>query len=140
MEAVSGLVPELLVSDIRVSLGFWVELLDFEVLYDRPEEGFAYLRREGLNVMLEELGEGRKWISAEMHKPFGRGINFQMEATDWSGQLAKLRERGWPLFMEPESKWYRVNAVEKGQQQFLVQDPDGYLLRLAQPLGERGIQ
>lgn len=136
----SGLVPELLVSDLQASLGFWVELLDFEVLYNRPEEGFAYLRREDLDVMLEELGEGRKWITGDLHKPFGRGINFQMEATDWSKQLAKLRQHKWPLFTEPESKWYRVGGLEKGQQQFLVQDPDGYLLRLAQPLGERTIQ
>jgi hypothetical protein len=28
-------------------------------------------------------------------------------------------------------------ARHSGQRQFLVQDPDGYLLRFAEPLGER---
>jgi catechol 2,3-dioxygenase-like lactoylglutathione lyase family enzyme len=137
---VTSLVPELLVSDIKTSLAFWIELLDFKIHYDRPEEGFAYLRRDGLEVMLEELGRGRQWISGELEKPMGRGINFQMEASNWSEQLEKLRKKNWPLFMEPETKWYRVDGVEKGQRQFLVQDPDGYLLRLAQAVGERKVQ
>lgn len=136
----SSLVPELLVSDIKDSLAFWVELLDFKVHYDRPEEGFAYLKRDGLEVMLEELGRGRQWITGELEKPLGRGINLQMQTNDWSEQLAKLRQKNWLLFMEPETKWYRVDDVEVGQQQFLVQDPDGYLLRLAQSLGERKVQ
>ena len=136
----SSLVPELLVSDIKDSLAFWVELLDFKVHYDRPEEGFAYLKRDVLEVMLEELGRGRQWITGELEKPLGRGINLQMQTNDWFEQLAKLRQKNWLLFMEPETKWYRVDDVEVGQQQFLVQDPDGYLLRLAQSLGERKVQ
>jgi hypothetical protein len=40
--------------------------------------------------------------------------------------------------MAPEEKWYRTGARETGVRQFLVQDPDGYLLRLQQRLGERG--
>jgi catechol 2,3-dioxygenase-like lactoylglutathione lyase family enzyme len=137
---VSSLVTELLVSNIKASLAFWVELLDFKIHYDRPEEGFAYLKRDGLEVMLEELGRGRQWITGELEKPMGRGINFQMQASDWSEQLAKLRKKNWPLFMEPETKWYRAGDAEVGQKQFLVQDPDGYLLRLAQPVGERKVQ
>ncbi|MEO9168740.1 MAG: VOC family protein, partial [Aestuariivirga sp.] len=36
-----------------------------------------------------------------------------------------------------EEKWYRAGDEEVGQRQFLVQDPDGYLLRLCQPIGRR---
>jgi hypothetical protein len=39
--------------------------------------------------------------------------------------------------MEPEQKWYRTGAVETGVHQFLVQDPDGYLIRFSAHLGER---
>ena len=43
-------------------------------------------------------------------------------------QLRQLREAAWPLFMEPEAKWYRLSPSEQaGVRQFLVQDPDGYL-------------
>lgn len=43
MSAEPSLVPELAVTDCDVSARFWRDLLGFEVLYDRPEEGFAYL-------------------------------------------------------------------------------------------------
>lgn len=33
------LVPELLVTRLESSLGFWRDLLGFAVAYDRPEEG-----------------------------------------------------------------------------------------------------
>ena len=106
--------------------------------YDRPEEGFVYLRRETCDVMLEQPLEGqRSWVTALLSKPFGRGINFQIENQDWSPQLAKLRKNAWPLYLEPEEKWYRAGEDEVGQRQFLVQDPDGYLLRLCQPIGRR---
>ncbi|WP_244876994.1 VOC family protein [Acidocella facilis] len=39
--------------------------------------------------------------------------------------------------MVPEEAWYRAGEVEVGQRQFLVMDPDGYLLRLAEDIGER---
>ena len=42
--------------------------------------------------------------------------------------------------MEPEEKWYRKDSIEVGNKQFLVQDPDGYLLRFTQDLGKRPIQ
>lgn len=50
--------------------------------------------------------------------------------------LAELRAHGVPLFMEPETRWYRIDEEEEaGVRQFLVTDPDGYLLRFQQPLG-----
>ena len=130
--------PELIVSDLQTSLEFWVDMLDFSVLYDRPEEKFAYLHRGACDVMLEQPQAGnRSWITGPLEKPYGRGVNFQMENADWAVQLSKLRENAWPLYLEPEEKWYCAADEEIGQRQFLVQDPDGYLLRLCQPIGRR---
>lgn len=39
--------------------------------------------------------------------------------------------------MQPEVKWYRMDDEEVGVQQFLVQDPDGYLIRFQSSLGRR---
>jgi hypothetical protein len=36
-----------------------------------------------------------------------------------------------------EEKWYRANDVELGNRQFIILDPDGYMLRFFQDLGER---
>lgn len=125
------LVPELLVADIDASLRFWCGLCGFAVAYDRMDEGFAYLDREGAQVMLEERGRGRNWVTAPLDPPLGRGINFQIDTTSIQPILGALADAGWPLFMLPEQKWYRVGEIETGVEQFLVQDPDGYLIRFA---------
>lgn len=64
-------------------------------------------------------------------------LNLQIAVSAVAPILAALAAADWPLFMAPERKWYRAGAVETGVGQFLVQDPDGYLVRFAEPLGER---
>lgn len=131
------LVPELLVADIQRSLAFWRDLCGFSVAYHRLEEGFVYLDQEGAQVMLGETGHGREWITGPMDRPLGRGLHFQTRLRDIEPILQRLEAANWPLFMEPEEKWYRADGIAVGQRQFLVQDPDGYLIRFAMPLGER---
>lgn len=134
------LVPELLVTEVSASLRFWRDLCGFSVAYDRPHEGFAYLDLDGAQIMLEERDRSRNWIVGPMEVPFGRGINFQVEVRSIDPILASLATVDWPLFMKPEEKWYRTGDVETGVRQFLVQDPDGYLIRFSAGLGQRRIQ
>ena len=136
----SSVVPELSVSDLAASLRFWCGLCGFAVAYDRPEEGFAYLDRSGCQVMLEQAGTpGRHWITGPLERPFGRGVNFQLTVDAIAPILAALREADWPLFLAPEEKWYRAGSRENGVRQFLVQDPDGYLVRFSQSIGLRPV-
>lgn len=131
-------VPELLVSDLDDSLRFWCGLCGFTVAYDRPEDRFAYLDRDGVQVMLEEvMAPGRRWTVGAMERPFGRGINFQLSVRAIDPILSTLGEAGWPLYMAAEETWYRAGDGRVGVRQFLVQDPDGYLLRFSEPLGLR---
>ena len=53
------LVPELYCLDLSDSLEFYCELLGFTVLYSRPEEGFAYLDMNGVELMLDEIVQGK---------------------------------------------------------------------------------
>ena len=131
----AALVPELSVSDIRDSLSFWCGLLGFEIAYDRPAARFAFLVRERLQVMLCE--RNGRWEPAEMRRPFGLGINLQMTVERVAPILAALESAGWTLYEQPREAWYRVGDQERGQREFLVQDPDGYLLRFAEDLGTR---
>jgi catechol 2,3-dioxygenase-like lactoylglutathione lyase family enzyme len=132
-------VAELLVSDLQSSLQFWCDQLRFNILYERPEEHFAYLDLNGAQFMLEEyrVGKGRYWVTDTLQKPYGRGINFEIKMDDISVALKNLDAAKWPLYMQPEEKWYRVGSENVGVLQFLVQDPDGYLLRLSQPIGRK---
>jgi catechol 2,3-dioxygenase-like lactoylglutathione lyase family enzyme len=130
------LVPELYVSGIETSLRFYTDVLGFTILYSRPEERFAYLDREGAEIMIEQ-SVGRAWITAAMEQPYGRGINFMIEASDVDALYAHVQAVGATVFLSIEEKWYRRDDTEVGNRQFIVQDPDGYLLRFAQDLGER---
>ncbi len=131
----NALVPELDVSDLQSSLRFWCGLLGFEVAYDRPATRFAYLVRGPLQVMLCE--RNGNWEVGDLSPPFGRGINFQMNIERLTPILDALNDAKWPLFRQPHEAWYRTGDREGGQRQFLVQDPDGYLLRFAENIGMR---
>ncbi|MCR2785763.1 MULTISPECIES: VOC family protein [unclassified Microbacterium] len=133
-----ALVPELLVSDTSRSIEFWCGLCGFEIAYQRPEEGFAYINLGSAHIMLEQRGIGRNWITAPLENPLGRGINFQISVPSLHPILAALGEHSSPLFMEPETKWYPIgDHDEAGVRQFLVTDPDGYLIRFQESLGHR---
>src|SRR5690348_9990994 len=72
------LVPELLVADLQKSLRFWRDVCNFTVAFDRLDEGFAYLDLNGAQVMLEECGRNRNWVTGQLEFPLGRGVNFQV--------------------------------------------------------------
>lgn len=134
----AALVPELDVSDLDRSLAFYVDLLGFRVRHQRPEERFAYLEREGAELMLEEAaGPGRRFRTAPLAPPFGRGINLQIRASDIGGLWAAVTAAGASVLIPLEERWYRAGPRELGNRQFVVADPDGYLLRFYQDLGER---
>ncbi|MBP6563832.1 MAG: hypothetical protein KA214_10195, partial [Neisseriaceae bacterium] len=84
-----------------------------------------------------EQAQPEQWLPAPLQHPFGNGINIQIEVPATTPILARLGEHDWPLFAPLEERWYQADAVEHGQRQFLVQDPDGYLLRLVEVLGNR---
>jgi len=129
------LVPELSCSDFDVSLHFFRDILGFSILYDRPEDQFAYLERGGAQIMLEQ--ESPHWTTGPREPPYGRGVNFQIEIEDTEALARALRSAGYSLFRDIETKWYRMGDRETGNRQFLVQDPDGYLLRFFEDLGTR---
>ena len=134
----SAIVPELDVEDLDASLSFYVRTLGFKVRYRRPEDRFAYLEREGAELMLEEAaGPGRRFHMAPLERPFGRGLNLQITCSNVTRLHARVIAAGGDLIIPLETRWYRAGKVEKGNRQFVVADPDGYLLRFFQDLGER---
>ncbi|MDX2028381.1 MAG: VOC family protein [Alphaproteobacteria bacterium] len=137
------LTPELACSNIKASLNFYVQILGFTIQYQREEDGFAMLERQGSRIMLDEIretsvtGTDRTWFVAPLEKPFGRGINLQMETSDVDDLYAKVQVSGVRIFLPMEETWYRKDDMLLGNRQFIVQDPDGYLLRFFQDLGSK---
>ena len=130
------LVPELYCSDIERSLRFYLDILGFRIAYQRPEERFAYLVREGAELMIEQP-TARVWLTGELTQPYGRGVNFQIRASDVDELQARCQAQCCRIFLPLEEKWYRREETLLGCRQFVVQDPDGYLLRFQQPLGSK---
>lgn len=133
------LVPEFSVRDLQDSLAFYVQTLGFAVKFARPEEAFAYIELGRAQIMLDQIptDEKRIWKTGELEPPLGRGINFQIEVADVTALRDRAVGAGRTLFRPMEEAWYREDEIENGQRQFLIQDPDGYLLRFIEHLGER---
>lgn len=133
-----AVVPELDVADLAASLAFYRDVLGFLVAAERPEDGFAYLVRGGAHLMLEQAaGPGRRFRTAPLEHPFGRGVNLQIEVDDVDGLRAAVEAAGLPVLVDLEERWYRQGDDELGNRQFVVADPDGYLLRPFTSLGAR---
>ena len=136
--AAPPVVPELDVADLDRSLRFYVEILEFDCRFQRPEERFAYLTRGPVHLMLEQAdGPGRRFRTAPLDYPFGRGINLQIEVPDVDALYARTVEAGAVVHVRLEERWYRQGDEEAGNRQFVVVDPDGYLLRFFSALGRR---
>jgi catechol 2,3-dioxygenase-like lactoylglutathione lyase family enzyme len=131
----AALVPELAVADLAISRAFYLGVLGFALEYER--EGFAYLSRGDVQIMIEQAGG--HWSTGPLERPFGRGINLQMQVDNVEHLLEQVKSANWPLFLPLRTKWYRAGEVERGQSEFIIQDPDGYLLRFCQNIGERQV-
>lgn len=131
-------IPELSVSNLKNSLAFY-KTLGFKVEYERPENKFIFLSMGEIQFMLQELSDNEKWNLAPLTYPFGNGINFQLEVDSVDKIYSKLKEQNYPIAFDIEENWYRQNDKLLGNKEFLVQDPDGYLLRFSEDLGKKEV-
>jgi catechol 2,3-dioxygenase-like lactoylglutathione lyase family enzyme len=89
------LIPELLCTNIKASLAFYTGVLGFSILYQREENNFAMLERQGSQIMLDELAPGspRSWLTAPLEAPFGRGMNLDIHTDKVEELYARVQER-----------------------------------------------
>lgn len=138
------LVPELSVANLERSRHFYVSVLGFEIKFERPENRFLYLSFHGVDLMIEEdrprEGISALWIVEPIDYPRGRGLNLSIDCPDVAVLVRRLHDAGIPLRKPVEDNWYRNNEILHGERNFLVQDPDGYLLRFAEKLGDKPVE
>lgn len=131
----NNLIPELSAADFKRSIAFYVDTIGFQIEYQREEDGFAFLSLNGVQLMIEQTNA--YWKTGELVYPYGRGLNLQIKVDDVVALFHRLKKADYPIFVELEENWYRVNRLYYGFREFLVQDPDGYLLRFSQQLGAK---
>jgi len=129
----SHLVPELMVLDMAAARRFWIDLLGFEVVMRR--DAHDYLRMGEAEIMIGQAT--RHWSTGPFELPLGRGINFKIFVEDPQAMRDRIASSGWPIFEDMTEEWPVQNGISRGYRQFLVQDPDGYLVRFAKKLGAR---
>ncbi len=127
-------VPELYCQNIKDNITFFVDVLGFTIKYQREEEEFVYLTREGVDLMLEGVGgDSRKWLTGDLKHPSGRGVNFQWDVSDIKELYSTVQSKApSSIFLPMESKSYLVDGKTVTQAQFIVESPDGYLFRLCE--------
>ena len=130
------LLPELYVTDFSKSLHFYIDILGFKLEYKRDDPKFSFLSYQGSKLMIQELVPGEK-EKEKLDYPFGRGINFQIETDNVQKIIDSLAKNKYPLKRGIKDSWYRENNILHGCREILVSDPDGYLLRFSQNLGEK---
>jgi len=139
MKQINNLVPELWCSDFEESLSFYTDVLGFEVVQRRDHSFHAYLELEGAQIMLASWEQNGTWETAEIEKPFGRGINFQILIEDAQDLYEAILAKGVKPFVEIYTKdYWRTDRMDK-RKEFAVLDPDGYLLRFTQIISHRPI-
>ena len=130
------IIPELSVTNLQNSLKFY-KSVGFKEEYERPENKFVFLSLGEIQFMLQEISENDKWDVAPLSYPFGNGINFQLEVDDVDKIYKSLKDNYYEIAFDIEENWYRQDDKLLGNREFLVQDPDGYLLRFSEDLGEK---
>ncbi len=122
----NSLIPELSVSNYHKSKEFY-ESIGFSVVYERVEDSFCFLQLEDNQIMIQE--NNHVWDTGELDYPYGRGINISMSVSDIDSYYSALKKNNVSFFLELEIHSYRVDDTIYDDKEFLIQDPDGYLLR-----------
>ena len=130
------MVPELMVMQFAVSIEFY-RLGGFQVRFTRTGPNFAYLTLGHAHLMLEEYHD-TGWHVGALERPFGRGVNLQIEVANVQAVADTLYAHTIPLYRPvTETRYAIAPGVDEVVRECLVQDPDGYLLRFQEYVGQK---
>lgn len=121
------MIPELSVFDIERTKKFYREL-GFKIEYERTEDKFVFMSFQDSQFMFEQIHDDG-WNIGELVYPLGRGINFSIAVDDIEELYKLVNSLNIELYRELTRNIYQVNGIEEMQIEFLIQDPNGYLLR-----------
>lgn len=124
----NSLIPELSVANIECTKEFYISILDFKLEYERANEKFIFLSYGESQFMFEEI-HSDGWNVDALEYPLGRGINFSIACDDVKELYSVVKNKKIKIYRELKETRYLCDGNEKIQNEFLIQDPDGYLLR-----------
>lgn len=122
------MIPEMTVSDINQTKEFYISKLGFNLEYERTDDKFIFVSYEDTQFMLEQLHDDG-WNTGALEYPFGRGINFSISCKNIDSLYELVLQHKIEPYRKLHEAVYLCGEKEERQRQFLIQDPDGYLLR-----------
>lgn len=132
----SPLIAEMMVQDYSRALAFWTGPMGFVPLFTRPAQKLACLEHPGGAQVMIYQRDG-DWETGPMEAPFGRGMVVQVFVPDVEATAHAMIAAGIAFYVPLREKWRDWGDRLGGQREFLVQDPDGYLIMVAQRIGTR---
>jgi len=125
---INKLIPELTVFNIEETRDFYLNILGFKLEYHRIEDNFIFVSFENSQFMFEQLHDDG-WNIGELEYPLGRGINLSVEVKDIDSLYDIVISHNVTPFRKIMISNYKVGDKIIEQKEFLLQDPNGYLLR-----------
>ena len=123
----NNLIPKLSVFDILQTKKFYKEL-GFKIEYERQKEKFIFMSFQDSQFMFEQIHD-EGWTTGELTYPLGRGVNFSIAVDDIENLYTLVKSKKLEIYKKLTKSVYLVNGIEEIQMEFLIQDPNGYLLR-----------
>lgn len=124
----NSLIPELSVKSVEKTKYFYVEILGFYIEYERIEDKFIFLSYGESQFMFEEIHDNG-WNIGELKYPLERGVNFSILSNRLEELYEVIKDKNIKIYRELKENRYLCRGKEEVQREFLIQDPDGYLLR-----------
>lgn len=129
--------PNLVVSDIDRSIAFYRDVLGFAMFATVPEQApfaFAWMQRDGINVFLNSTEAVRAEHEHLADRIGGAATMYMMvEAESTAAGIdalyAAVKDRA-RVMMPLKDQFY-------GIREFGIEDPDGYVIFVAQQLAQR---
>jgi len=121
------LTPNLVVSDVARSMAFYRDRLGFEVETTVPDAApyvFAIMRSGPVQIFLNAPEPATEEFPSLRGRPLGGTFTMYIEVTGIERTYEDLKTQ-IPIAVPLETKWY-------GVAEFLVADPDGYLITFAE--------
>ncbi len=126
----------MMVQHYPTSFDWWTGPLGMQPVFTRPAQKLALLQHpDGAQAMIYE--RDGDWETGVMEPPFGRGAVVQVFVADVTAVHARFAAAGHAFYVPLREKWRDWGDRLGGQREFLVQDPDGYLVMVAQRIGEK---
>jgi catechol 2,3-dioxygenase-like lactoylglutathione lyase family enzyme len=120
--------PCFIVSDVNISVAFYIDMLGFETRFIAPDDGpfFAIVGRDQISIMLKAIAPDVKPVPNSTRHPWAR-FDAYISAADPDTLFEEYRSRG-VVFRQG------LRNDDDGLRGFEIADADGYVLFFGRPI------